>query len=68
MSNEATKKKIRVKLSGTDVNAFAILGRCREKGKAGGMSETELSAFTKEAMSGDYENLLITCMKWFDVS
>jgi hypothetical protein len=31
------------------------------------LQQSEIDEFNKEAMSGDYDNLLRTCMKWFDV-
>lgn len=62
------KFDVDVKLSGQDGNAFAIMGRVREAiRKAGGTSE-ELKEFIEEATSGDYDNLLQTCMKWVYVS
>ncbi len=33
-----------------------------------GVPPTEIEAFRVEAMSGDYDNLLATAMKWVDVS
>lgn len=65
MDNAA--KKPTVKLVGTDGNAFAVLGRCREAGRRAGMAPERLKAFTDEAMSGDYDHLLATCMEYFDV-
>lgn len=58
---------VTVKLTGTDGNAFAILGRVRRDMKSAGVSEEEISQFSEEATSGDYNNLLRTCMKWVDV-
>jgi hypothetical protein len=54
--------KIKVKLSGTDGNVFAILGTVRKAMKRGGVTTAELKAFTDEAMSGDYSHALATCM------
>ena len=58
---------IRVKLVGRDGNAFAILGRVQEALRRGKVPQEERDVFIKEATSGDYNNLLATCMKWVDV-
>ena len=58
---------IEVQLSGGDGNAMVIIARVakaihRAEGEAAG------SAFASEAMSGDYDNVLQTAMRWVDVS
>lgn len=56
---------IKLKLVGEDGNAYAIMGRaCRELRRNGRADLVE--SFTKECTSGDYNNLLATCMKYFD--
>lgn len=59
---------IKVKLTGRDGNAFAILSAVTKALRKSGLPEDLCSAFTKEAMSGDYNNVLATAMKWVDVS
>lgn len=59
--------KINVKLTGTDGNAFAILGACRKAARKAGLGDTEVTEFYKEATSGDYSQVLATCCKWFNV-
>ena len=59
--------EIRVQLTGTDGNAYALLGQMRNALRKGGVSKEEIDAFLKEAMSGDYSNLLATCARWADV-
>jgi len=59
--------KIKVKLVGEDGNAFAILGKVRAALIAGEVSPEDRKAFMDEAMSGDYNHLLATCMKWVSV-
>lgn len=59
--------KIKVKLVGNDGNAFAILGNVKRAMAKGGVSKEECDAFLKEAMSGDYDNLLATCCRWVNV-
>jgi hypothetical protein len=58
---------ITVPLTGEDGNAFAILGRCRKAAREAGLRESEITAFVTEATSGDYDHLLQTAMRWFDV-
>lgn len=59
---------ITVPLVGQDGNAFFILGRVTGALRRAGASQEEISAFTEEAMSGDYDNVLTTTMKWVHVS
>lgn len=58
---------ITVQLTGTDGNAFMIIGAVSHAMRRHGVDKEEIDAFTKEAMSGDYNHLLATCMKWVDV-
>ena len=71
MTTETTvskpEKLAKVKLTGKDGNAFNLLGLCRAAGKKAGYTPEQLTAFTNEAMSGDYDNLLATCCQWFEV-
>ena len=63
----STKFDIDVQLTGTDGNAFALMGKVSEGiKKAGGTSE-DVRSFQDEAMSGDYNHLLRTCMAWVNV-
>ena len=53
-----------VQLSGEDGNAMFIIGRaCRALKKSGAPAE-EVDAYAAEAMSGDYDNVLQTTMRW----
>jgi len=56
-----------VNLTGQDGNAFSILGIVGEQLKRHGIDQKEIDLFRKEAMSGDYNNLLQVCMKWVTV-
>lgn len=58
---------IEVQLSGKDGNAMFIIGRVGVALKDAGVPSEERSAFADEAMSGDYDNVLQTCMKWVSV-
>lgn len=58
---------ITVALVGHDGNAFVILGRCRKAAREAGLSDDEIAAFIAEAMAQDYDYLLQTVMRWFEV-
>lgn len=59
---------IEVQLSGEDGNAMFIMGRVSKALKRGGAPKEDVDAFYKEAMSGDYDNVLRTCMKYVQVA
>lgn len=59
---------IEVQLAGEDGNAMAIISRVRRALRRAGVPSEEQEAFTSEAMSGDYDNVLQTAMRWVDVS
>jgi hypothetical protein len=61
------KTDIKVKITGEDGNAFAILGKVSKALKKGGYSDL-VSSYREEAMSGDYNNLIRVTMKYVDVS
>lgn len=58
---------ITVTLTGTDGNAFFIIGRVGKAMRNAGVPNDEIEAFRAEAMSGDYDNVLQTCMRWVEV-
>jgi hypothetical protein len=60
-------KRPKVKISGEDGNAFFIIGKCTRALKEAGQAD-KVDAFMKEAMGGDYDNVLRTAMKYCDVS
>lgn len=57
---------IEVQLSGRDGNAFAIMGAVSTALKRAGHAD-EVSDYMAESTSGDYDNLLVTAMKWVTV-
>ena len=57
---------VRVQLTGTDGNAFAILGRVSRSLQQGGYAHL-VEPFYNEATAGDYDHLLQTCMKYVEV-
>ncbi|WP_372675143.1 hypothetical protein [Aquicoccus sp.] len=56
-----------VTLTGHDGNAFTVLGRCRQAAREAGLADDEIATFTTEATAGDYDHLLQTVMRWFDI-
>jgi len=58
---------ITVPLTGTDGNAFAVLGTVNRALRQAGVSQTERDAFLQEATAGDYDALLQVVMQWVEV-
>ena len=77
MNKEATKtteydpetdpRRPTVVLVGQDGNAFAVMGRVCAALRKAGYSKEERDEYTKQAMSGDYDNLLRVSMTWTEV-
>lgn len=61
------REKPRVKLVGMDGNAFSILSRTKTAMKKAGWDKKEIEDFLEEAMSGDYDHLLQTVIKYCEV-
>lgn len=59
--------EIEVSLIGEDSNAFHIMGLVTNALKRAGHRD-QVEAFRDEAMSGDFDNLIQTCMKWVNVT
>ncbi len=69
------KFDIDVTLVGTDGNAFSLMGivsremrRAKDSDGKKMCTQEDIDAFHKEATASDYDHLLITCMKWVNVS
>lgn len=60
------KTNVKVSLVGKDGNAFAVLGAVKNAMVKAGLVK-ESKEFMNEAMSGDYNHLLVTAMKWVEV-
>ena len=58
---------IQVDLVGEDGNAFAIIGKVRQALRRGGVDDEVVKAFTEEATSGNYDNVVRTAMKYVEV-
>lgn len=59
---------VHVQLSGEDGNAYAIMGAVQKALRRAGVSAEEIAQYQEESMSGDYDNLLRTAMRWVSVS
>lgn len=59
---------IDVQLVGRDSNAGAIISAVVDALKENGVSRDEITAFRVQCYSGDYNNILRTCMEWVNVS
>lgn len=55
-----------VKLSGKDGNAFMIIGRTTTAMKRAKVEKAIVDEYMKEAMSGDYDHLLQTTMRYVE--
>ena len=65
---EADPRRPAVELVGRDGNAFVIMGSVGAALKRAGYTREEVSEYRKQAMSGDYTNLMIVSMQWADVT
>ena len=59
-----SKEKLAVKLVGQDGNAFAIMGRVKQALKRAGADKEYIDRYVREAMAGDYNNLLRVSMEY----
>jgi len=59
---------VKVKLVGKDGNSFSIIARVSEAMRKKKIPANEISEFRKEAMRGNYGDLLRTCMNYVTVS
>jgi len=55
---------VHVRLQGEDGNAEAIIARTRRAMERARVSRDQIEAYTEQARSGDYDNVLSTTMKW----
>ena len=53
-------------LVGVNGNAFSVMGYVRNAMKETGFSKTEIEAYTKDAMSSDYDHLLAVSVEFVD--
>ena len=58
---------IKVQLTGQNGNALVLIGLVQKALRRAKVRDDEISLFVEQAMSGDYDNVLRTCMEWVDV-
>ena len=44
-----------------------VLGLCQRAARAADLPKEEIDAFREEATAGDYNHLLQTAMRWFNI-
>ncbi len=59
--------KPELELVGQDGNAFAIIGKAIKVARKAGWTAEKIKKFQAEVTSGDYDHVLQTCEKYFDV-
>ena len=59
---------IDVRLTGSDGNAFMVMGKVGGAMRRAGVPDAEIERFRTECMSGDYDNLIRTCMAWVNIT
>jgi len=57
-----------IRLIGKDGNAFGIMGRVKRKLAVAGADQEYVNQYLQESMSGDYDHLLQTAMKYVNVT
>jgi len=57
---------VSVQLTGQDGNAMAVMSTVTQALRRAGHAD-QVSEFMAEAMSGDYDHVIQTCMAWVDV-
>ena len=68
MTDQPKYPDVEVQLTGEDGNALLIVGRVSKALRRAGVSDQEATAFRLEALHGDYDHVLRTCMRWVSVS
>ena len=58
---------VNIELIGQDGNAMSIIGRVLKALRKGGATDDEQKEYLDEAMSGDYNNVIQTTMRWVNV-
>jgi len=58
---------IEVELTGRDGNAFAVMGAVTKALRRNKVPQAEIDQYTEQAMSGDYDNLLVVTMQTVEV-
>lgn len=62
--SEVKYPNIKVRLTGRDGNAFAIMGAVSMALRLADVSKEEIAEYRKESTAGDYDNLLQVADRW----
>lgn len=63
---KAPNKKPKVKLVGEDGSAYSLMGRVRQALKKAGADQEYIDKYLEEAMSDDYDHLLVVSMEYIE--
>jgi len=66
--SEVKYPNIKVRLTGRDGNAYAIMGAISLALRKANVTKEEIVEYRKESMSGDYDNLLRVADRWVVIS
>lgn len=64
MNSTPKYAKVALQVSETDSSAFGVVNAARQALRKAGASRAEIEAFSKEALSGDYNHVLNTTASW----
>ena len=64
---ELKAAEVPLKLSGTNGNAFAILAKCKRAAEKFGCTKEAVTELMDEMKSGDYDHLMATAARYFDI-
>lgn len=59
---------IKVRLTGSDGNAFAIMGKVANALRKAKVPKEEIDKYYTESQAGDYNELLATAMRWVNIT
>jgi hypothetical protein len=62
--SEVKYPNVKVRLTGRDGNAFAIMGAVSMALRLADVSKEEIAEYRKESTAGDYDNLLRVADRW----
>lgn len=67
MSYEPRYPEVTVQTTGEDGNALVLIGRVRRALRQVGASQEEITEFSNQATSGDYDKLLRVLQEWVNI-
>lgn len=60
--------QVTLDLASLDGNVFALIGAASKAARRAKVANEDISKFQTEAMSGDYDHVIQTIMRYFDCS